>query len=159
MTAPDEPDLAEEVARAAQADGRTVACAESVTAGAVAQRLAAAPRASDWFSGGVVAYRTATKRDLLGVRAERIISAECASELAMGAVRLFGADIAVGVTGVGGPGPEEERPAGTVFIAVAGAGGRAEAFEHHLDGEPHEVIRQTTEHALQHLQDALAAGD
>jgi PncC family amidohydrolase len=150
-------DLADRVARAAQTDGRTVACAESVTAGAVAQRLAAAPQASEWFSGSVVAYRTATKRDLLGVGAERIISAECATELAAGASRLFGADIAVGVTGVGGPDPEEDSPAGTVFIAVAEAGGRAEAFEHHLDGEPHEVIAEATAHALRHLQDALVA--
>jgi PncC family amidohydrolase len=150
--------LAGAVARAAQADGRTVACAESVTAGAVAQSLAAAPQASEWFAGSVVAYRTATKRELLDVRAERIISAECASELATGAARLFGADVAVGITGVGGPDPEEDRPAGTVFIAVED-GGRAEAFEHRFDGDPHEVIRQATAHALQHLRDALATGD
>jgi PncC family amidohydrolase len=151
-------ELAERVARTAQADGRTIACAESVTAGAVAQRLAEAPEASDWFSGSVVAYRTATKRDLLGVRAERIISAECASELAAGASRLFGADVAVGITGVGGPDPEEDRPAGTVFIAVSDDGGRAEVFEHRFDGEPHEVVAQATAHALRHLHDAVAAG-
>jgi PncC family amidohydrolase len=149
--------LADQIARAVQVGRRTVACAESVTAGAIAQSLAAAPKASEWFSGSVVAYRTATKRELLNVRAERIISAECAAELATGAARLFGADIGVGITGVGGPDPEEDRPAGTVFIAVE-HDGIVEAFEHGLAGEPHEVIGQATDHALRHLLDALGEG-
>jgi PncC family amidohydrolase len=150
--------LGESLATAVRAGGQTLACAESVTAGAVAQSLASAPQASEWFAGSVVAYRTATKRALLGVRAERIISAECAAELARGAALLFAADAALGITGVGGPDPEEERPAGTVHIAVA-VGPRVETFEHHIDGAPHEVIAKGTEHALRHLLDALTSGE
>jgi PncC family amidohydrolase len=147
-------DLAEAVGSAAQARGWTVACAESVTAGVVAQRLAAAPEASDWFAGGVVAYRTATKRDLLGVTAERIISAECAEQLALGVARLLEADVAVGITGVGGPDDEEGRPPGTVYIAVA-AEGRVEAAEHALEGDAEGIIEQAVEQALR----LLAAGE
>lgn len=154
----DTTELAATIARAMQTRRATVACAESVTAGAVAQSLASAPQASEWFSGSVVAYRTPTKRTLLGVRAAQIISAECAAELASGAARLFEADAAVGITGVGGPEPEEERPAGTVHIAVV-VGARVETFEHHLDGEPHQVIAQATEHALRHLLDAVSGGE
>jgi len=139
------------VGTAAHSRGHTVAAAESVTAGSLATALASAPEASEWFLGSVVAYATRTKRLVLGVEAERIISAECAEQLALGALELTGADLAVGVTGVGGPDPEEDRPAGTVFICAA-TRRRTRMFEHTFDGEPAEVVRLSTLHALRHLQ-------
>jgi nicotinamide-nucleotide amidase len=148
-------DIAHDIATTARNTGRSVAAAESVTAGKIATALAAAPEASEWFRGSVVAYHTATKRDLLGVRSELIISVACAREMAEGALRVTGADLAVAVTGVGGPDPEEGRPAGTVIIC-AGTSDRLEVFEHAFDGEPEEVVRLSTLHALRHLQRALS---
>ena len=67
--------------------------------------------------------------------------------MATGCVRVTGADLAVAITGVGGPDPEEGRKPGTVFIAVAGRQG-SEVFEHAFDGSPEEVVDQATVAAL-----------
>src|SRR5215218_5482372 len=103
-------EAAHAVAAAVKDAGLHVVAAESVTAGGIATALASAGEASEWFCGSIVAYETAVKRRVLGVTAVRIISAECATQLAEGALRVSGADLAVAVTGVGGPDPEEGRP-------------------------------------------------
>lgn len=146
-------ELAHEIATAIEGSGRTVAAAESVTAGNIATALASAPDASEWFSGSVVAYRTATKRAVLRVGAAAIISHECAREMAEGALALTSADIVVSVTGVGGPDPEEGRPAGTVVIC-AGTSGRLRTFDHDFEGPPEQVVELATLQALRHLLDA-----
>lgn len=151
----DEQELAAAVASAVQAKGVTVAAAESVTAGGVATALATGDSASDWFSGSVVAYRTDLKQRLLGVSSDRVITRECAIEMATGACRVTGADIAVGVTGVGGPDPEEGEPAGTVYIAVA-YGEKVTVHDHAFDGDAAQIVHAATRAALQHLVDALA---
>jgi PncC family amidohydrolase len=148
--------IAEDIAAAAQAGGHTVAAAESVTAGQVATALAAAAEASEWFSGSVVAYRTATKREVLGVESETIISHRCATEMARGALRLTSADLVVAITGVGGPDPEEGKRAGTVVIC-AGTRDDLQTFEHRFAGSPEEVVRSATVQALRHLSDAALA--
>lgn len=148
-----EHDLAEEAATAARARDLKVAAAESVTAGRVATALASAGSGSDWFSGSVVAYQTSLKQELLGVTTERVITAECATQMAIGCLRVTGADLAVAITGVGGPDPEEGRPAGTVFVCVADRHG-SEVFEHAFAGDPEAVVDQATVAALQHLVDA-----
>lgn len=140
----------EAVAGVVTGPGLIVAAAESVTAGGIGQALAAAPDASEWFAGSLVAYRTETKREVLGVTAEAIISAACAEQLVRGVLKLTGADVAVAVTGVGGPGDEEGRPAGTVFIA-AGAADDIRVSEHRFDGEPEGIVRASTLHALRLL--------
>jgi nicotinamide-nucleotide amidase len=146
-------DLAEDIASAAMDRGHTVTAAESVTAGGVAKALAAAGDASEWFSGSIVAYRTATKREVLGVESETIISHACAREMAQGALRLTGADLVVSITGVGGPDPEEGRPPGTVIIC-AGARDGLQVFDHAFDGSPEDVVHLATVQALRHLRDA-----
>lgn len=146
--------IAEEVADRAQAAGLTVAAAESLTSGALSNALGAGHEASEWFRGGVVAYAEGVKRDVLGVTAEHVASAQCARELATGAARLLGADAAVAVTGVGGPEPADGEPAGSVYAAVAVHG---EARDAHFlfDGDPAEVVHQTVGAALRLLRDAL----
>ena len=116
----------------------------------IATALAAAPEASDWFRGSVVAYQTTMKRQLLGVMVPSVITAECAREMAEGALSVTGADLAVAVTGVGGPEPEEGIPAGTVYIC-AGSGDALQVFEHRFDGEPADIVRQAALQALTHL--------
>ncbi|WP_448811552.1 CinA family protein [Agromyces bauzanensis] len=147
--------IAAEVARRAQAAGLTVAAAESLTSGAITNTLGAAPDASEWLRGGVVAYAEGVKRDVLGVTADDITSAQCARELAAGVARLLGADAAVSVTGVGGPEPADGEPAGSVYAAVAVRGDIRDAH-FQFDGDPSEVVHATVRAALELLRDALA---
>jgi nicotinamide-nucleotide amidase len=146
--------IAEEIARRAAASGMTVAAAESLTSGAISNALGAAPEASDWFRGGIVAYAEAVKRDLLGVSAVQVASAACARELVDGVARLLDADAAVAVTGVGGPEPDEGEPAGSVYGAVA-VRGRIRDAHWQFDGDPAQVVHRTVHAALGLLRDAL----
>lgn len=104
--------------------GLHVATAESCTAGLIAKRLTDVPGASAVFECGVVTYSNACKQKLLGVSADTLreygaVSAQTASQMAQGVRDLSGADIAVAVTGVAGPGQSERKPAGLIFIGIA----------------------------------------
>ena len=140
-------ETADAIARIASARGITIAVAESLTGGALAQALAKAPDAGDWFAGGVVAYTVATKNRALGVPEGPVVNAPTARRMAEGVLELTGADLAVAVTGVGGPGEEEGQPAGTVFLAVVTADS-ARISEFAFEGDPASVVAQTVEAAL-----------
>ena len=117
-------ELEQVVGRELRARGTTVACAESVTGGGLASRLTTAPGASDYFVGSAVCYTAEAKRDVLGVKQETIdgpgiVSEECAREMAAGALRLFGADVAVALTGVAGPEAHDGKPPGEVWVALS----------------------------------------
>jgi nicotinamide-nucleotide amidase len=99
--------------------GLSLAVAESLTGGLVASRLVNVPGASDWFRGGVVAYASDVKFDLLDVPAGPVVTAEAAAAMAAGVRRRLDADVGLGVTGVAGPDESEGQPPGTVFMAVA----------------------------------------
>jgi nicotinamide-nucleotide amidase len=105
--------------------GWTLATAESCTGGRVAERMTALPGVSAVYRGGVVSYWTSVKADVLGVPQEILdahgaVSEETARAMAEGARRITGADIAVSVTGVAGPDPDERGTAvGTVYIGLA----------------------------------------
>ena len=105
--------------------GMTLATAESCTGGRVAERMTALPGVSAVYRGGVVSYWTSVKADVLGVPKETLdahgaVSEETARAMAEGARRITGADIAVSVTGVAGPDPDERGvPVGIVFIGLA----------------------------------------
>lgn len=130
--------LAELVARSA-----TIATAESLTGGALGDLVSAAPGSSDAYLGGVVAYASSVKQNVLGVSADTVathgvVSAECASEMAFGVRSLVGADYGVSTTGVAGPAEQEGKPVGLVFIAVAGPNGVA-IRGLHLDGDRSQI--------------------
>jgi nicotinamide-nucleotide amidase len=148
---------ASEVAATATARGLTVAVAESLTAGAIAGELGAAPEASTWFRGGVVAYSSEVKFEVLGVPVGPVVTEECARVMARGVASLLGADLVVSVTGVGGPGEEEGHPPGTVWFGVVSPAGE-HAERRRFDGEPAVVVAATTAHALRLLRDACSAG-
>ena len=104
----------------------TIGTAESLTGGGLGALMTATPGASETYRGGVVAYATDVKRDLLGVSDETIekygvVSAECAREMALGVRSLLACDYAVSTTGVAGPDSQEGKAVGTVFVAVADA--------------------------------------
>jgi PncC family amidohydrolase len=134
--------------------GRTVACAESFTAGLLSQALASVEGSGEWFAGGVVTYTTASKRSVLGVRAGSVVSEGCAVQMALGAARLFGTDAAVATTGVAGPSEQDGRAPGTVVIGwcVDGVHG-AQLLE--LPGSPEQVIHRGVRAALTSLSGAL----
>lgn len=102
----------------------TLATAESCTGGLVAQRITALPGASAVFRGGVVSYWTEIKAAVLGVPQEILdqygaVSEQTARTMAQGARRITGADLAVSVTGVAGPDPDERgTPVGIVYIGL-----------------------------------------
>ncbi|MFD4421280.1 CinA family protein [Agromyces sp. NPDC058484] len=146
--------LAREVAERAQAAGLPIATAESLTTGGISNALGAAPGASEWFRGGVIAYSESVKRDVLGVEADSVNSAQCARELAGGVARLLDAGAAVAVTGVGGPEPEGDEPAGSVYAAVT-VQGDVRDVHFRFDGDPAQVVHQTVRAALELLRDAL----
>ena len=133
----------------------TVASAESLTSGAIAAQLGAGPDAASWFRGGIVAYQEPVKFQVLGVPEGPVVTAECAAQMARGARDLLGSELAVSATGVGGPGPSEGKPAGTVFLAVA-TPDRVATRELFLDGEPGQVVNRTTSESLALLEEVLS---
>jgi nicotinamide-nucleotide amidase len=144
----------ERIARLATDDGVTIATSESLTSGIVATRLGEGPNASAWFRGGVVAYQKSVKFDLLDVEEGPVVTAKCAEQMAIGAIKLIGADVVVSTTGVGGPDTSEAKPPGTVFVAVATATG-AISRELSLEGGPDEVIDAAASCSLELLEKAL----
>ncbi|MGE5226088.1 MAG: competence/damage-inducible protein A [Planctomycetaceae bacterium] len=118
--------LEEVVLRLLRERGLRLACAESLTGGAVSARLTRPPGASASFLGGAVVYAAEEKRRVLGVSRETIegpgvVSEACARELAAGARRLFEADVALALTGAAGPEPHGGAEPGTVWIALEAA--------------------------------------
>lgn len=112
---------AAEVVGACIEQGVTLATAESLTAGLVAARIADVPGCSAMLRGGVVAYATEAKEQVLGLDPallEHVVSEPVAAELARAATRVLDSDIGVGTTGVAGPDWLDGEPPGTVWIAV-----------------------------------------
>jgi nicotinamide-nucleotide amidase len=103
--------------------GWTIAAAESLTGGLLAASIISVPGASATMRGAVVAYATDLKRTLLGVDAELLaregaVHPEVARQMARGVRARLGADVGLATTGVAGPDPQDERPVGTVHVAV-----------------------------------------
>ncbi|MEV2224606.1 CinA family protein [Nocardia vinacea] len=147
-------DRASRVAAAALRSRRTVAVAESLTCGQLSAALGAAPDSAQWLRGAVVAYSADVKRQALGVPEVPVVSETAARAMAVGVRMLLGADVAVAVTGVGGPDPQDGEPAGSVWLAVHAEDGtwtRHELF----DGEPEDVLRRTVEVALDMVCEAI----
>jgi nicotinamide-nucleotide amidase len=158
----DERRVEELVLSLAEARGLRLATAESCTGGMVAARLTDVPGSSATFVGGVVAYSDEVKRSGLDVSEELIaehgaVSPEVAAAMAEGARRRLGADVAVSVTGIAGPGgATPEKPVGRVHLHAAGPDGSL-ARMLDLPGERRQVRVRATVTAL-HLLRALLTG-
>ena len=110
--------------------GRTLGTAESLTGGMLAAAVVEVPGASRAFRGSIIAYAPDLKSRLLDVDPDLIaevgtVDAEVARQMAKGAQRALGVDVALATTGVAGPGPAEGHPAGTVWVACATGSGVA----------------------------------
>jgi len=128
--------LAVEVGRLLLARGLTLALAESCTGGLIGSLITDVPGSSNYFLGSAVTYAYSAKEAVLGVQHETLlahgaVSAETAAQMAQGARRLFGADIAASVTGIAGPGGGlPNKPVGLVHIHLSAAD--AEISERHV---------------------------
>lgn len=139
-----------------QERGWRFATAESVTAGLVADKAAQGADASTWFLGGLVAYGTDVKQRLLGVQGDRVVNPETAAQMARGVAELLQADVTVATTGVGGPDPTEDQPAGTVWVGV-NVRGDVTTHRLQLDGDPEDVCTGAAEEALRLVVERLTA--
>jgi nicotinamide-nucleotide amidase len=138
----------------------TLAAAESCTGGLISSRITDVAGSSDYFLAGLVTYSNEAKEKFLSVphdliAAKGAVSAEVARAMAQGAQAAVGADIAVAVTGIAGPGGgSKEKPVGTVYMGLA-----AEAsswVRHHVfAGDRLTIKRQTSEEALKFVLDFL----
>ncbi len=150
-------DLALAVGDAAKARGARIATAESCTGGLVAGAITDVAGSSDWFDRGFVTYSNEAKRELLGVAdatlaAHGAVSEAVAAEMAVGAVRASRADVAVGVTGVAGPGGgTAAKPVGMVCFGWASRGGGVRTETRYFPGDRAAVRASSVERALEGL--------
>ncbi|SPM26813.1 competence/damage-inducible protein A, partial [Mycobacterium terramassiliense] len=141
--------------------GRWIATAESCTAGLLAARLTDQPGSSDYVAGGVVSYSNDAKSQLLGVDPALIekhgaVSEPVAQAMAAGALERFGADTAVAITGIAGPGGgTPEKPVGTVCFTVMLADGRTDTRTLRLPGNRSDVRERSTTVAMHLLRRIL----
>ena len=148
-------ELAERIATRARAAGQTIAVAESLTGGLVASALAAAEQASSWFRGGIIAYAREVKHHLLMVPDGPVVGEAAARTMAESAREMFEADVAIALTGVGGPDPQDGQPPGTVWFAAATEAGTRILRASYSEPDPAAVCRCAVEGALQLLEETL----
>lgn len=136
----------------------SIGTAESITAGAVAARLARPAGASAYLQGGIVSYGYDVKENILGVPRSVLdnpgaVSDECARRMAVGANNALGAKISVSTTGIAGPaGSTTRKPVGLVYIAVAGPLG-THCEKHVFPGDRDAISQASTDQALEMLAD------
>ena len=152
--------LEETVVELLKEKGKTVTTAESCTGGLVAGRLLNVPGASSVYMEGYITYSNEAKEKLLGVSHVTLeqygaVSKETACEMAEGAAKAAGADLAISVTGIAGPdGGTKEKPVGLVYVGCY-ADGEARAYEFHFTGNRAKNRESTVAKALTILREAL----
>ena len=136
-----------------QRRGWLITTVESCTGGMVAARIVNVPGASDVLKEGYITYCDEAKRKIAGVRKETLetytaVSFQTAEEMALGGLKAAGADVALSVTGLAGPGGgTEERPVGLVYVCCA-VHGQTAVRELHLKGSRGEIRAQAAEESL-----------
>jgi PncC family amidohydrolase len=127
--------------------GLTLATAESMTGGALAEALVPVPGSGEWLAGGIVSYMSRVKFEVLGVEPGPVVSEKAAREMALGVTRVLKTDIGVATTGCAGPEPMEDQPVGTLWVGVA-VRGDATAAHFFIDGDPECIRRTAVQRAL-----------
>ncbi|MCH8210386.1 MAG: nicotinamide-nucleotide amidohydrolase family protein [Planctomycetes bacterium] len=155
-------DIVESVSEALRGRSMRLATAESCTAGLMAKRITDLPGASDVYVGGVVAYDDAVKEALLQVPEELLsthgaVSGPVAIQMARGVARRLGAAVGVAVTGIAGPGGgTDEKPVGTVWLAVSRPGSTTSGHARFV-GDRHAVRERAAQAAFALLLRSLQA--
>lgn len=150
-------ELVSELAGQLGSAGLTLATAESCTGGWVAKLCTDQPGSSHWFECGFVTYSNRAKQTLLGVQAETLsahgaVSEETVVEMVAGALVRSGADVALAISGIAGPGGgSEEKPVGLVCFAWGRRGLPARCESCRFDGDREAVRRQAVAYALRGL--------
>ena len=133
--------------------GLTLCTAESCTGGGIGAALTSVPGSSEVFLGGIISYTNGVKNRILGVPKELLdtmgaVSAPVAEAMARGARRAIGADLALSVTGLAGPGGDDfGNPVGTVFLGFAD-GNRTLSREYHFSGDRAQIRAAAVREAL-----------
>jgi nicotinamide-nucleotide amidase len=141
--------------------GRRIATAESCTGGLLAARLTERPGASAYLAGGLVAYANDAKAEMLGVdpaliEAHGAVSEPVAEAMAAGAMKRFGVDTAVAITGIAGPGGgTDDKPVGTVCFTVALDGDVRSTRTLRLPGNRNDIRERSTTVAMHFLRQML----
>ena len=165
MLFPDESELIERIALALIQRKERMGTAESCTGGLIAAACTSLAGSSQWFERGVVSYTNQAKTELLGVPAALFtlhgaLSGEVAAQLARGLAAHAPLDGALAVTGVAGPGGgTENKPVGTVWLALMHGRQRVRVWKEHFTGDRHAVRAQTVRAGLEALCDALEDRD
>jgi nicotinamide-nucleotide amidase len=142
--------------------GRRIATAESCTGGLLAARLTDRPGSSAYVAGSVVAYANEAKTELLGVEPDLIathgaVSDPVAEAMAVGALNRFGADTAIAITGIAGPGGgTDDKPVGTVCFTVRLADGETFTRTIRLPGDRSDIRERSTTVAMHMLRRVLS---
>ena len=153
--------LALEVYDKLKKQGKTLATAESCTGGLIGATITAVPGVSECYGFGVVTYANEAKEKLLGVSHHTLetvgaVSPETACQMAEGALKLSGSDVAVAVTGIAGPGGgSAEKPVGLVYVGIAVKDKEPKAVKNVFDGDRDEVRASTVKKALELVLEEL----
>jgi nicotinamide-nucleotide amidase len=158
------PDILESAGRLIETlrgKNKTVATAESCTGGFVAAAITSIAGASDFFTSGFVTYADAAKTSMISVDPQLIrrygaVSAEVAKAMAEGALSTSGADLAVSITGIAGPGGgSAEKPVGLVFAGTSSRTGKTHVRRFEFGDIGREAVRlATVREALKLLEEA-----
>jgi PncC family amidohydrolase len=140
---------------------KTLALAESCTGGHLAAKLTSIPDASKYFQGSLITYSNSLKEKLLNVNGATLlehgaVSRETANEMVRGVLNVSQADYGIAITGIAGPsGGTQEKPVGTVYIAVGESGKKPHIIRCQFEGERKQIVEATCERALQELLSIL----
>lgn len=138
----------------ARSHGERLAVAESCTGGMIGSYLTGLPGISVVFAGSIVAYDNGLKTKLLGVDPNSLathgaVSGPVAAEMAKGARRVMGTNVGLAATGIAGPdGGSDEKPVGTVYLAMCDAQGVLQIKQHFFEGDRLQIRLATTKALL-----------
>jgi len=153
--------LAEQLGELLKSRGQMIATAESCTGGWIAEAITDIPGSSAWFDRGFVTYSNHSKITMLGVETQTLekygaVSKEIALAMVKGALLNSTADLALAVTGIAGPsGGTEEKPVGTVFLAITGKYVKHKNVLLNLTGTRRSIRKKTVVMALKETLDYL----
>jgi nicotinamide-nucleotide amidase len=141
--------------------GLSLASAESLTGGRFVASLVDVSGASAVVRGGLVTYATDLKASLAGVDADHLeetgpIDPVVAAQMAVGTAQRCVADIGISCTGVAGPDPQDDKPVGLAYTAIA-FGGKATIFEHEFSGDRNAIRNQTVQAMAVNLDEFVTA--